>query len=79
MDYERLAIIGFVSGEIQTLELKLSKAEMLLAKILLSSNEEAPTTVTRHATAEEAASLAISKTPTETQSDEAKSWLDEED
>jgi len=46
VQYERLAIIGYVSGEIHTLELKLNSSETLLAKMLLSSNEEKPTVVT---------------------------------
>lgn len=79
--YKRLAITGIIDGELHTLELKLSKSELLLAEILLSSKEERPTTQTRKATAEEAAGVAIAKTPVESQSDsgEAKSWLDEED
>lgn len=38
--YERLAIIGSIDGVEHTLELKLEKSEMLLAKILLASNED---------------------------------------
>lgn len=38
--YERLALLGSVGGETHSLELKLTKAELLIAKILLSSNEE---------------------------------------
>jgi len=32
--YERLAIIGYVGGEVHTLELRLEKSELLLAKML---------------------------------------------
>jgi len=51
--YERLAITGYVGGEIQTLEIKLEKSELMLAKILLSSNEQAPTTSVHKATEDE--------------------------
>jgi len=40
--YKRLAIMGYVSGTIHTLELKLEPSELLLAEIILSSNEEKP-------------------------------------
>jgi len=47
-----LAITGFIGGEFQTLELKLSKTEALLANMILKSSE-APNTVARKSTAEE--------------------------
>ena len=47
--YERLAIIGYVGGEIHTLELRLEKSELLLAKMLLTSKEEEPETTSRKA------------------------------
>lgn len=51
--YERLSIAGYVNGEYQSLELKLSKAEMLLAKIILSSKEEEPVVNSHNVTDEE--------------------------
>lgn len=53
VNYERLSISGYVGGEVHTLELKLEKSELLLAKMLLTSNEEKPEQVARAATAEE--------------------------
>lgn len=50
--YERLALSGVVGGEITTLELKLGKSELQLAKIILSSKEEQEV-VSRDATPEE--------------------------
>jgi len=38
--YERLAITGSIDGVENTLEIKLAKAELQLAKILLNSSEE---------------------------------------
>ena len=51
--YERLAIVGYISGEIQTLEIKLEKPELMLAKILLNSEDEAPVIEARKANEEE--------------------------
>lgn len=49
IEYERLAIIGVLSGETHTLELKLGSSDLKLAKILLSSNEEIPEQIVRAA------------------------------
>jgi hypothetical protein len=35
-----LAITGYISGDFQTLELKLTKTEAMLANLLLNSSEE---------------------------------------
>lgn len=40
VDYERLVITGSMDGISHSLELKLEKSELLLAKILLASKEE---------------------------------------
>jgi hypothetical protein len=40
VNYERLAIIGTVGGEVHTLELKLENGDMLAAKMLLASEEK---------------------------------------
>jgi len=55
--YERLAIIGYVSGEVHTLELKLEKSEILLAKMLLNSEEEKPLSVISSPSPEEKAAF----------------------
>lgn len=55
--YKRLCITGYLGGEIQTLELKLSKSDLLLAELLLTSNEEKPTVDTRKATEDEQPSV----------------------
>ena len=51
--YKRLAIIGYVGGEIHTLELKLSNTEMLMAEMLLNSKEVEPETIVRKANEQE--------------------------
>lgn len=51
--YKRLALIGSISGETHTLELKLSAAELLAAEMILSSNEEL-TVATTHTTPDDA-------------------------
>jgi len=48
-----LAITSYIGGDFQTLELKLSKTEALLANMLLGSDESAPTTEARKASKEE--------------------------
>lgn len=53
VNYERLQITGWLDGVQHTLELKLEKSELLLAKILLSSQESAPETSVRKPTEEE--------------------------
>lgn len=53
VDYERLCISGYVSGEIFTLELKLEKSDLLLAKMLLKSDEKTPVVISRKATDDE--------------------------
>lgn len=40
--YERLVISNVLGGEVQSLQLKLSKSELLLAKLLLNSTEQLP-------------------------------------
>jgi len=40
VEYERLAIIGSIGGVTQTLEIKLEKTELMLAKMLLNSTEK---------------------------------------
>lgn len=50
--YKRLAIIGSLNGEVLTLEVKLSKAELQLAQALLAS-EESLEVSSRKATAQE--------------------------
>lgn len=80
--YERLAIIGYVSGEIHTLELKLSSSELMLAKMLLSSNEEQPTTHSHSATEEEKANFEAKNASIESaeeSEDDGTSWLDKAD
>lgn len=51
--YKRLAIIGYVGGEIHTLELKLSNTEILMAEMLLNSKEKEPETIVRQANEDE--------------------------
>ena len=51
--YKRLTITGYIGGEIQTLELKLSPTELLLAGMLLKSTEEKPVQSVRKATEDE--------------------------
>lgn len=48
-----LSIIGYAGGELQTLELKLSKTEAMLARILLSNDEEKPVEHTRKSNLDE--------------------------
>lgn len=55
VNYERLCISGYIGGEIHTLEIKLEKSELLLAKMLLSSSEEKPKENVRKANSEEIA------------------------
>lgn len=50
--YKRLCITGSVNGDSHTLELKLSKEQLVLAEMLLTSKEEVSTS-TRKASAEE--------------------------
>jgi len=45
VDYERLAITGIIGGSVQTLEIKLEKTELMLAKMLLDSKEKLDTSV----------------------------------
>jgi hypothetical protein len=40
VEYERLCIIGYLDGVTHTLEVKLEKSELMLAKILLNSKGE---------------------------------------
>jgi len=53
VNYQRLCISGYVGGELHTLEIKLEKSELLLAKMLLSSTENKPTTVARKSSEDE--------------------------
>ena len=55
--YKRLCISGYIGGSLETLEIKLEKSEMLLAKMLLTSTEDAPTVTAGKATAEERAAF----------------------
>lgn len=56
-----LAITGYLGGDFQTLELKLSKTEAMLAGMLLNSDEEKPTVVTRKATEGEKVNVTVKK------------------
>lgn len=77
IDYERLAIIGYVSGELHTLELKLSSSELMLAKMLLSSNEEKPSTQTRHASEDEKKAFDANTKRAEEIEEPSEDWLDD--
>lgn len=48
-----LAITGYMDDDFQTLELKLTKTEAMLARILLNSKGDAPTTNSQTANADE--------------------------
>lgn len=54
IDYERLAIIGNIDGLPYTLEIKLSPAETIAAKMLLVSGGTPATVATRKANEQEA-------------------------
>lgn len=53
INWSVLTITGYIGGDFQTLELKLSKTEKMLADILLANTEEQPTQNSRPANAEE--------------------------
>lgn len=74
--YERLSITGYVSGEIHTLELKITNSEMLLAKILLSSEENKPSVKTRHAVENESPEVTKIKVNKSKNDDFLESLLD---
>jgi len=68
-----LAITSYIGGDFQTLELKLTKTEALLANMLLGSNEEKPSTIVRKATDEEAPKVTKNKTILD-EDDEETEW-----
>lgn len=41
--YKRLALSGSIGGEIMTLEIKLTKAELMLANIIMNNSEDLKT------------------------------------
>lgn len=60
--WQVLSIIGFLSGDYQTLELKLTKTEAMLAKLLLSSDESKPVVETRKSNEDEQPTINKTKT-----------------
>lgn len=53
IEWNVLAITGYLGGDYQTLELKLSKTEAMLANMLLETSDKAPETTSRPANSEE--------------------------
>lgn len=65
-----LSITGFMQGDIQTLELKLSKTEAMLANLLLKSDENKPEVHTK-------AGGNVEVTKTKDESLETDDWLND--
>lgn len=77
--YKRLCISGIINGETQTLQIKLSPTEELLAKMLLESEEEPLETVTRTASDDESDEFFKNIKKNGRSSDDDKINLDEDD
>lgn len=74
-----LAITGYMDDDFQTLELKLSKTEAMLARLLLNSKGDAPTPNSRTANADEQEAFGDNikkeKTILDDDDDASEGWL----
>lgn len=78
INWNVLSIVGYAGGEIQTLELKLNKTEAMLARILLSGDEEKPTQSSRQANEAEIQTHLEGVTRTQdTEDDDDTDWTEE--
>lgn len=79
INWNVLAITGYMHDDYQTLELKLSKTEAMLARLLLNSEGDVPTTNSGPANAEEkeafGENIKKQKTILDDDDDESEGWL----